>query len=73
MGTLFFGLVHGAQSLLCSISQLVKATRLMAFPSVNQPPDWWMGWGLAMESNSGQVQATLCLMKHRDQEDTTYL
>lgn len=43
------------------------------FPRVNQLPAWWMGWGLAMESSSGQVQARLCLMKHRDQEDTMYL
>lgn len=63
----------GLRACCVSISQLVKGTRLAAFLRVNQLPDWWMGWGLAVEANCGQAQARSCLKKHRDQEDTTYL
>ncbi|RLV84195.1 hypothetical protein DV515_00016323 [Chloebia gouldiae] len=54
--SLFFGHLLGAQSLLCSISQLVKATRLAAFLRVNQLPDWWMGWGPAVEGSSALLE-----------------
>lgn len=44
----------GLKGRAATVSRLVKATRPTAFPSADQLPDWWLGWGPAMERGSQQ-------------------